>query len=71
MEQQVSGEHLVELKEQDGESNHVAVCGAQVEELRSRQEAERKKQEESHGQKMEAVRQEYDNTIQGVCVCVR
>lgn len=36
----------------------------QVEELRSRQEADRKRQEESHGQKMEAVRQEYDDAIQ-------
>ncbi|XP_054881138.1 microtubule-associated tumor suppressor 1 homolog A isoform X2 [Poeciliopsis prolifica] len=36
----------------------------QVEELRSRQEVEKKKQEESHSQKMEAVKQEYDTSIQ-------
>ncbi|MEQ2250199.1 hypothetical protein ILYODFUR_037407 [Ilyodon furcidens] len=37
-----------------------------VEELRSRQEAEKKKQEESHSQKMEAVKQEYETSIQGL-----
>ncbi|XP_032418699.1 microtubule-associated tumor suppressor 1 homolog isoform X1 [Xiphophorus hellerii] len=36
----------------------------QVEELRSRQEVERRKQEESHSQKMEAVKQEYNTSIQ-------
>ncbi|XP_015226929.1 PREDICTED: microtubule-associated tumor suppressor 1 homolog [Cyprinodon variegatus] len=36
----------------------------QVEELRSQQEAERKRQEESHSQKMEAIKQEYETSIQ-------
>ncbi|XP_043968915.1 microtubule-associated tumor suppressor 1 homolog isoform X5 [Gambusia affinis] len=36
----------------------------QVEELRSRQEVERRKQEESHSQKIEAVKQQYDTSIQ-------
>uniref|UniRef100_A0A3B4Y9U4 Microtubule associated tumor suppressor 1b n=1 Tax=Seriola lalandi dorsalis TaxID=1841481 RepID=A0A3B4Y9U4_SERLL len=38
----------------------------QVEELRSRQEAERKNQEVSHGQKMESLKQQYETSIQGV-----
>ncbi|KAM4595198.1 microtubule-associated tumor suppressor 1 homolog A isoform 2-T2 [Fundulus diaphanus] len=35
----------------------------QVEELRRRQEAERRRQEEAHGQTMEAVRQEYEASV--------
>lgn len=37
-----------------------------MEELRSRQEAERKYQEVSHSQKMEALIQQYEVSIQGV-----
>lgn len=36
----------------------------QVEELRSRQEAERKKQEEGHNQKIDSIRQQYETSIQ-------
>lgn len=37
-----------------------------MEELRSRQEAERKKQEEGHNQKIDSIRQQYEMSIQGV-----
>lgn len=45
----------------------ICVCILQVEELRSRQEAERKNQEVSHSQKMESLKLQYETSIQGAC----
>lgn len=45
----------------------ICMCVLQVEELRSRQEAERKNQEASHSQKMESLKLQYESSIQGVC----
>lgn len=44
----------------------ICVCVLQVQELRSRQEAERKNQEVSHSQKMESLKQQYETSVQGV-----
>ncbi|XP_041839244.1 microtubule-associated tumor suppressor 1 homolog isoform X2 [Melanotaenia boesemani] len=53
--------HLVYQEEAD---KYRMLMTQQVEELRSRQEAERKNQEVSHSQKMESLKQEYEASIQ-------
>lgn len=43
------------------------VCILQVEELRSKQEAEKKKQEVMHSQEVESLKRDHLNCVQGVC----